>query len=449
MPLLNPFLYGKPVPPARFVGRRDAVRTLFSRLYNGESTAIVGEPHIGKSSLLRYATDDEVRSQWLEEAAPNYFFTDIDCHMLPRNFTSADFWRQALTALSLVVPDEPVVRQWQVVVDNQFGSFTLDSLFQLLARSRRRVVLVIDEFDSLLNHPNFNAEFFGALRSMATRTDSLAVITASRLSVAAMNRLSHELNPLGSPFFNNITEVRLLPLSPDESRGLIEMTLADTGVAFTDEDYTFVHDLSSRHPFLLQIAAAGLFDAAVDGKAGEARYHAGGRFFHDCAAAYFDEFWRHLSPTGQIAMMILALGEMKGRVDGREFNTDDLGRIEWYGPELLHLQDLGMVERVDQRIDIAGLTLWQGARWRVASRGFAWWAAGNVIAGTRDTVVFDQWLRDKEYQGLLTREQADSVRSMLNSIPKSVVSGVAQMVKSLLGEMVKGWTGFNPMTRNP
>jgi AAA ATPase domain len=448
MPLLNPFLYGKPVPPARFVGRRDAVRTLFSRLYNGESTAIVGEPHIGKSSLLRYVMDDDVRAQWLDNVAPNHFFTEIDCHMLPRSHTPADFWRQALAALFPAVPDEAVARQWQVVADNQFGSFTLDSLFHLLARSRRRVVLVIDEFDALLNHPNFNAEFFGALRSMATRTDALAVITASRLSVAAMNRLSHELNPLGSPFFNNITEVRLLPLSPDESRSLIEMTLAETGVAFTDEDYAFIHDLSSRHPFLMQIAAAGLFDAALDGNTGEARYQAGGRFFHDCAAAYFDDFWRHLSPTGQIAMMILALGEMKGRVDGREFNTDDIGRIEWYGPELLHLQDLGMVEKVDQRIGIAGLTLWQGAHWRVASRGFAWWAAGNVIAKTRDTVVFDQWLRDKEYQGLLTREQADSVRSLLNSIPKSVVSGVAQMVKSLLGEMVKGWTGFNPTTSN-
>ncbi len=310
-------------------------------------------------------------------------------------------------------------------------------------------MIIIDEFDALLNHPSFKNEFFGALRSMATRTDGLVVIAASRLSVSAMNRLSQELNSYGSPFFNNITEVRLLPLSPDESRSLIEMTLADTGVAFTDDDYAFVHDLSSRHPFLMQIAAAGLFDAAVDGKTGEARYQAGGQFFHDCAAAYFDDFWRHLSPTGQTAMMILALGEMKGRVDGREFDTSDLGRIEWYGPELLHLQELGMVERVDQRIGIAGLTLWQGARWRVASRGFAWWAAGNVIAGTRDTVVFDQWLRDKEYQGLLTREQADSVRSLLNSIPKSVVSGVAQMVKSLLGEMVKGWTGFNPMTRNP
>jgi hypothetical protein len=108
---------------------------------------------------------------------------------------------------------------------------------------------------------------------------------------------------------------------------LIELTLADTGVAFTD-DYAFVHDLSSCHPLLMQIAAAGPFDAAVDGKTGESPYQAGGKFFHDCAAAYFDDFWRHLHPTGQIVMILLALGEMKGRVDGREFDTSDLGRIE-------------------------------------------------------------------------------------------------------------------------
>jgi len=62
-PQLNPFLYGTPVPPSRHIGRRDAVRTLLSRLYNGESTAIVGEPHIGKSSLLRCIADEAVRRE--------------------------------------------------------------------------------------------------------------------------------------------------------------------------------------------------------------------------------------------------------------------------------------------------------------------------------------------------------------------------------------------------
>ena len=45
MTILNPFLYGKPVPPTQHIGRRTEIRTLFSRLANGESTAIVGEPN--------------------------------------------------------------------------------------------------------------------------------------------------------------------------------------------------------------------------------------------------------------------------------------------------------------------------------------------------------------------------------------------------------------------
>ena len=46
---------------------RTRFRTLFGHLYNGESTAIVGEPHIGKSSMLRYMADAGVRAQWLGE----------------------------------------------------------------------------------------------------------------------------------------------------------------------------------------------------------------------------------------------------------------------------------------------------------------------------------------------------------------------------------------------
>ena len=438
MPILNPFLYGNPVPPARHVGRQAAVQTLFSRLHNGESTAVVGEPHIGKSSLLRYVADEGVRVQWLGETASKYVFTEIDCHMLPHDFTPADFWRQALATLPQAVPDEAVVRQWHGVADNLFSSFTLENLFRLLARSGRRVVLIIDEFDALLNHPNFNVEFFGALRSIATRTDGLAVIVASRLSVTTMNRLTQERNPYGSPFFNNNTEVRLRPFSSEESRSLIETTLAATGVAFTQDDHAYIYGLASRHPFLLQVAAAGLFPAVVEGQAGATRYQAASTFFHDGAAAHFDDVWQYLSPTEQTALIILTLGEMKGRVDGRAFNTDDLGRLEWYGPELARLQDVGMVEQVERRVAIVGLTLWRGTRWRVASRGFVWWAASKVIAGTRYTIGFEQWLRDKEYQGLLTREQAERMRSLGASVSKGVVSGMEQIGKSLLDEVLRG-----------
>ncbi len=47
----QPFIYGRPVRPGEFLNREAELHTIFNRLRNCESTTVVGEPHIGKSSL--------------------------------------------------------------------------------------------------------------------------------------------------------------------------------------------------------------------------------------------------------------------------------------------------------------------------------------------------------------------------------------------------------------
>ncbi len=87
----------------------------------------------------------------------------------------------------------------------------------MLALEKQCVVLLIDQFDTLLHHDNFNtAEFFRALRSLSTTTDGLALVTASRMSITEMNRRTLEINPLGSPFFNTFMEERLPRLRPEQ-----------------------------------------------------------------------------------------------------------------------------------------------------------------------------------------------------------------------------------------
>src|ERR1700730_16833433 len=95
---LNPFRYGNPISPPYFVGREDAVSTLFSRIRNGDSTAVVGGPHIGKSSLLRYIAFPDVQSEWLQDKE-SHAFVELDCQLFSEEYKPADFWGLVLAVL--------------------------------------------------------------------------------------------------------------------------------------------------------------------------------------------------------------------------------------------------------------------------------------------------------------------------------------------------------------
>ncbi len=264
----NPFIYGKPVPTGRFIGRQREVSTVFNRLYNGESTAIVGEPHIGKTSLLNYIADESTRCEWIEQVFAAHCLRRLRLPSDRGRLHPKGFWQQVLPSVAEQIDDETVRRQCQAVNQKGYSAFELETLFRLIGKREYRVALLIDEFDTLLDHPRFGqAEFLAALRSLATRTDGLALITASRLSVAQMNRKSQDRSPFGSPFFNNMIEVRLPHLSYDEAQSLLVDTLKviKDGVAFEPVDLDLAYSLAGRHPFLLQIAGASLFDAIAEG----------------------------------------------------------------------------------------------------------------------------------------------------------------------------------------
>jgi hypothetical protein len=435
--VLNPFLYGRPVPPSRFVGRGDAVRTVFSRIYNRESTAVVGEPHIGKSSILSYVADQAIRTDWLRERAGCCVFTNIDCHMIPHEFSPAEFWSLVLADVPQAVEHPQVIRQWQAAQTGQFTSFQVKRVFEAINAAGWCVVLVIDEFDVLVNHPKFTGEFFGTLRSLAISTNALSVITASRLPVAEMNRRSLQLSPHGSPFFNNFAEVRLLPLSPDECRTLIGGALALTDVTFSDADFELINALSGRHPYLVQIAASALFDVHIAAKTAADRAQATGTLFHDRAAAHFDDVWRHLPAMEQAVLLVLALQELKGRLAKEATEDGELGRLHWCEASLRHLHDAGMVDSVaepDAGGDLSPVTV--DARWRVASRGFVWWVIDNVITRTRDTIQLESRLKEYEHRGILSEGRSREVRDLAASIEIGAVKGPTEVGRLLLNESV-------------
>jgi len=363
---LNPFRYGKPVPPDRFIGREDTQRTIFGRLNNGESTAIVGEPHIGKSSFLRYIRDERARNDWLGDEAAHFAFVDIDCHMLPSSFQPADFWEEVVGRVEETFANEALRRPIEAVRRTTFDSFELKRLFETLGRNRKRAVVMVDEFDVLLHHENFNtAEFFGALRALAIQTDGLAMLTASRMMVGEMNRRSQEINPLGSPFFNNLIEVRLLPLRPVEVERLIDQTLEVTGVTFSAEDRAYITRSSGRHPFLVQIAAAAVFESIAQHLDSNARYTQADRTVQGWAAVHFEDVWQRLSPKLKQATLILALAEYSqvAKPPAAAITlSDDDHEMRW-------LAEGDLIETTTEQ----HCASWRGDRWRICAGSFTRW----------------------------------------------------------------------------
>jgi AAA domain len=365
---LNPFRYGKPVPPDRFIGRQDSQRTIFGRINNGESTAIVGEPHIGKSSFLRYIRDERARHDWLGDDAERYAFIDIDCHLLPSSFRPANFWQEIVGCIEKSFAGEALRQPIEEARQATFDSFALKRLFEALGHNQMRAVVMVDEFDVLLHNANFNtAEFFGSLRSLAIQTDGLALLTASRMMVGEMNRRCQEINPLGSPFFNNLIEVRLLPLRPAEVNGLIDQTLASTKVTFSAEDRAYIMRTSGRHPFLVQIAAAALFDASAEHIAPEARYVEAERNIQGWAAVHFEDVWQRLTPEMKRVALILALAEFP------QPGAPALSPLDDDNHEMSWLADGGFIEACkDSRH-----ALWCGKYWRISAASFARWLTSS------------------------------------------------------------------------
>ncbi len=433
--LRNPFLYGSPVPPENFCNRQSELQVVFSRLMNCEATAIVGEPNIGKTSLLNYFADTRVQAERLGKHVDQYTFVEIDCGILPANdFKPMDFWQIVFERAQESQLLRDLASHYDLLRQNQYSSSELDKFFRLVAGRDNRIILLLDEFDELLNHLSANrSELLSMLRSLATRTKGLTLVAASRLSVAEMNRESRKIKPHGSPFFGFMIPTFLLPFDDDNAKQLVQDALKRAGdaIKFLADDYAFLFSIAGRQPFLLQVAGASLFDAMAEGKTDDARFAAATELFQRRADAHFDDLWHHhLAPNAQRALLLLALAEFTentGYIGGRSFNLLALGNLEWFEADLRHLRDLGIVES-----DAApGAVCWHNENWRIAAGGIVPWLINNVVARTRDAKDFGEWLRDKEFHGMFTSEEAAKLKEIAGSIPKGAMDTAAEFVRSL------------------
>lgn len=201
--------------PVRFIGRSKELTRLQAMLSNG-SVALLGEPKIGRSSLLR-----QLAQRWQGEV-----IGPLDCHSFE---DINDFYNELSQQLALANPEWRTLRT---------------------ALSGRALLLLLDEFDSAPDW-GMNSEHLRRFRSLCDSNRQLHLVTTSRKPLK-------ELFPdggRGSPAYNFLLPLTLAHLEKHEAQQLLTHPWSQSGTIFDEPTCYNLLALAGTHPFRLQRAA--------------------------------------------------------------------------------------------------------------------------------------------------------------------------------------------------
>lgn len=260
----NPFFNRQRIgDPAYFYGRAQSIENLYSAIATRQSRSIVGERKIGKSSLLTVIScPDMLRQHGFDPDRFVFIYMDLEGMS---NIGYDEFWPELLDQMALSLPlDQAELREQaenlSLQADTRF--MQVRRLLRRVERTGLRVVLMLDEFESLATNAAFDASFYGELRSLAGELGVTYITTSKQ----GLYDLTYQYaDTLSSPFFNIFSEERLNLLPHEEAVELLRGLSGKGGHRpFTQKEIDFCLDHAGRHPFFLQVIGSHLFAARAE-----------------------------------------------------------------------------------------------------------------------------------------------------------------------------------------
>jgi len=380
--VVNPFTYGNPInDPERFYGRQREVGQVFSRLRNPafESSSIVGERRVGKTSLLRVmAHPDVIRAQGLDPE--KFIFVYNDLSMVGESTTPLQLWLRLFRTIRRQVKD-PDPELNDIIADMRssgaMDNYLLADFLDLLSDVGLYVVLLLDEFETITYNQNFGPDFFGVLRSLAIH-HNLALVTSSRQELVD---LCHSEEVRTSPFFNIFANINLRGMTPAEAQQLIDKSLAGTGIVFTDREQEAIIEIGGYHPFFTQVAAHFLWDAYREDVPQGRCLDYMRRNLGTESDPHFSDYWQHSTENERIVLTALTLIGVNDRHGTIRCEFDQVQKA------------FGRLELVMRQLEKRSLVILHDEVSALFSPAFEDWVMDKVfdLVGTADH-DFQDWL---------------------------------------------------------
>ncbi len=387
---MNPFTFGNPIKqPERFIGRKAEIRQIANRLLSSahESTSVIGERRIGKTSLLSHVAHPEVSAS-LGLTPDKFCLVYVDFQGLT-DITPARFWQRVLAKAARSVCDESLRSAFNSLSGRSaFDLFDLEDVFQSAMDRGLTIVLLLDEFEYVTENPNFRSDFFGGLRALAIHC-GVALVTATRRELV---ELCHSEEIKGSPFFNIFANVVLRPFSRDEVEEMLTCYTGAPPEGMPAAQRDLVWHLAGGLPLFTQIAGYYLEEGRQEGRTADQLREYALANFEQQAASHYAYLWSHCTESEKITLlMILTLNQQKKQSSKAVPNAENLARLHpRAAQDLAALLKRGLVE------DRAGVFV-------LSSAPMTRWIGREIMAAPGEEESqqsADEWLKSGGHKDL-------------------------------------------------
>ncbi len=315
----NPFTYRNMIKDvSAFFGRKWQIEEIFQNLENFQNTSVVGERRSGKSSLLWHVSQPEVYGSYPHPGEKPFLIVFFDLQSVAA-LNQKTFFKLLAESLARKLPEEQRLDPAPFDSPTEYFSALIEKGLQAF-----RIVICLDEFETVAVNEQFDAAFLQQMRSFAN-LGKVAYITSSREQLDTITTATHHIQ--GSDFWNIfVTPPTYLGLlTKDEARELTRVMSGQAGLPFDQSETDFAFELSGCHPLFLQIACFHIFEAKkTKREIGEpdeltelSRSHIRSEFLLG-ATPHFEHIWNRLSPAEKAAIAqsatLDAAGEFKEAV---------------------------------------------------------------------------------------------------------------------------------------
>lgn len=276
----NLFVVGPQSVGESFIGRKESLRRLRQLFVDGSSNvSLVGLPRVGKSSLaaMLAPTADE-------QAEKKIAWIPLDISTLTgRGLGEVGMWQMIVSQLRRrlrrlgvdeaalwIDEDLDTVLGLDAAAPGAFVKLqsALDAIFRELKNEGVRVLLVLDEFDSIKTVLGNGTGPYCALRDFISQPyyDVRALAVSRRRLHTILGDSGSDPKDRNSTFWGVFQPERLQAFDANEMREY-ERRLAEYGLTLTEADRAVLEEYTGRQPFLLSRLGREMAQRALDGQA--------------------------------------------------------------------------------------------------------------------------------------------------------------------------------------